>query len=54
MWIEIYTVPLDGPPELVVPHAGDVDRNSFNDGELARLEVVPHAGDVDRNMGLWL
>ena len=35
----------------VVPHAGDVDRNTLTKNpKLQRTEVVPHAGDVDRNI----
>ena len=47
-WIEINFVHYVYCPP-VVPHTGDVDRNSTSwivtDGEY----VVPHTGDVDRN-----
>ena len=36
----------------VVPHAGDVDRNTLDGWVAATSEVVPHAGDVDRNSRL--
>ena len=39
-----------GAPALVVPHAGDVDRNNTALKSATNwANVVPHAGDVDRN-----
>ena len=37
---------------MVVPHAGDVDRNCTSVRPSSSRIVVPHAGDVDRNVGL--
>ena len=34
---------------MVVPHAGDVDRNKLARDHGWTGPVVPHAGDVDRN-----
>ena len=34
---------------FVVPHTGDVDRNSREDPDFDPFIVVPHTGDVDRN-----
>ena len=36
----------------VVPHAGDVDRNTLWPLRAFGASVVPHAGDVDRNFSV--
>ena len=58
-WIEILMVSVSGELVLtVVPHTGDVDRNTLNYAPISKPHVVPHTGDVDRNarfdpVNLW-
>ena len=53
-WIERFFFLILLLLNIVVPHAGDVDRKTAVMQSVATACVVPHAGDVDRKIRIFI